>query len=230
MIHFAASTQPTLTAQPNLHQCLSFLIRPVSVGIRILHGLIIFVWFQSLQKATVNQPQHVHGRNKLRPHARLLKPRRNRAQPNHKLLCHLVNMIIKRIFPVIRNQVIRRQRALNIRRPQGCQERAVLRPEAVQLLAHGEGDVAYDGDVLVVDDEAVGGRVYVCPIGFCGCGPFFEELGRAERAEARVCPQFGPEWKFGWVFDWPQPGVAADIGVVCGCDALAGVWEAVSRE
>lgn len=187
MVPRQVSTPPAFTSQPNLYWCLSFLIRSVSVRIRILHALIIFTRLQPLQKPTVNQLQHIHGRDKLCPHARLLKPRRNRAQPHHKLRRHLVNMIIKRILPVIRNQVTRRQRPLNIRRTQGCQERAVLGPEAVQLLTHGQGDVAYNGDVLVVDDEAVGGRVDVSPIRLYRCGPFFEELGWAERAEARVC-------------------------------------------
>lgn len=217
-------------AELNLYKCLSFLIRSLSIRIRILHALIIFARLQPLQKPTVNQRHNTRGRNKLCPHAWLLKPRRNRAQPNYKLLRHLINMIIERVLPVIRNQVTGRQRPLYIRRPQGCEERAVFGPEAVQLLAYRQGDVSDDGDVLVVNDEAGGGRVYVCPIGLCGCSPFLEELGRAERAEARICPQFGPEGEFGWVFDWAEPGVAADVGLVCGCDALTGLWEAVFRE
>lgn len=95
-------------------------------------------------------------------------------------------MVIVRILPVKRVEVTRRQRALDVRRPQRRQETAILGAEAVELHADGQGRVAEDALLLCVDDEAARGRVDVCAVWGDVGGPFVEELGRTEGAEARV--------------------------------------------
>lgn len=154
--------------------------------------LIILTLIQPPQIPPINQINDPTIRHILRPHPGLLEPRRNGAHSNHKLLRHLIHMVVIRIIrPGRRIEITRRQRPLDVRRPQRTQEAAVLGPEPVQLRPDRQRRVAHDRPPVRVQHEAVGWRVGVPCAGVAGGRPFPEELVRAQRPEARVRGELG---------------------------------------
>lgn len=99
-------------------------------------------------------------------------------------------MVIIRIPPINRIQIPRRQRPLDIRRPQHRQVLPVLGPKAIHFTPRREGIVPPDAVAVVVEREAVLRRVDQGPL---GGGPFVEPFFWAEVAEARVGGCFGGE-------------------------------------
>lgn len=202
------------SSQGPVHFLLFGIPRTRSIIIRILFCLIIFTLIQPPQKPLLDKLKDRHVRQILRPHARLLKPRRNGTHPDLKLLRHLIHMVVKRILrPGLRIQIAWRQRTRDVRRTQGTQEAAILGPEPVELRANGQRRVAHDGVGLRVQREAVFGRVDVLGAGVAGGRPFLEELARAQRAEAGVCPQLAREGEFRGQLDGAEALVAADVVV-----------------
>lgn len=129
-------------------------------------------------------------------------------------------MVIVRILPIVRIQIPRWQGPFNIRRSQRRQILPVLGPEPVNLAARGDGVVAPDAVLVIVEREAVLGRVSQVAV---GGGPFVEPFFRAEVAEARVRVGFGGEGEFAGEVHGAQARVAADVAGVLGGDAGAGV-------
>lgn len=194
--------------------------------LRIFVSLIILVLAQPPQKSALQQLIHRLRSIDLRPHTWLLKPRCHRPNHNINILEYLIHVVIVRILPIVRVQIPRWQSPFNIRRSQRRQILPVLGSEPVNLAARGEGVVAPDTVLVIVEREAVLGRVSQVPV---GAGPLVKPLFRAEVAEARVSTGFSGEWKFAGEAHGAQARVSANVAGILGGDAGAGVVFAAVR-
>jgi hypothetical protein len=142
----------------------------------------------------------------------------------------LVYVIVKWIVAVVRDQVTRRQRALDVRRSKCREECTVLGAEAIELLANGQSDIANDRNFFVVDNEPVFRGVNVCSLWRSTCGPFLEKFGGTERAEAGIGAESVLKRESARVSHRSQARVTTHIAGVAEGDALARVGEASGWE
>lgn len=198
----------------------ALLVLILSCRLRILISLIILVLAQPPQKPALQQLIHPLRTKYLRPHPWLLKPCRHRSNHNIHILQHFIHVVIVRIFPIVRIQVPRRQCPLDIRRSQHGQILPVLRSEAVNLIARGEGIVAPNAVLVIVKRETVLGRIDQVAV---GVGPLLKPFFGTEVAKARVGVGLGGEGKFAGEVHGAQARVAADVAAILGGDAGAGV-------